>query len=156
LLAGLPTEKAAMPLTMRWNRKYALMSYIRGSLWITPFFALLLYWVVSHIADAVGAWLMATGRIDETTSFYGLSLTGAQSMLENVVTANLSFLVFTFGSLLVAIQVAGGQYTPRIIATTLLRDNTIRCPAAVGLFAVYGDPMTGQLRCFSALTRCHG
>ena len=42
------------------------------------------------------------------------------------ITLNLSFLVFTFGSLLVAIQVAGGQYTPRIIATTLLRDNVIR------------------------------
>ena len=47
-------------------------------------------------------------------------------MLETVITLNLSFLVFTFGSLLVAIQVAGGQYTPRIIATTLLRDNVIR------------------------------
>jgi uncharacterized membrane protein len=34
--------------------------------------------------------------------------------------------VFTFGSLLVAIQVASGQLTPRIIATTLLRDNVIR------------------------------
>jgi uncharacterized membrane protein len=44
----------------------------------------------------------------------------------------LSFLVFTFGSLLVAIQVAGGQLTPRIIATTLLRDNVVRY--AVGLF----------------------
>jgi uncharacterized membrane protein len=32
----------------------------------------------------------------------------------------------------VAIQVAGGQYTPRIIATTLLRDNVIR--SIVGLF----------------------
>jgi len=28
-------------------------------------------------------------------------------------------------------------------------------PAAVGLFAVYGDPMTGQLRCFSAGAWCH-
>ena len=44
----------------------------------------------------------------------------------------MSFLVFTFGSLLVAIQVAGGQYTPRIIATTLLRDNAIRF--SVGYF----------------------
>src|ERR1700730_7300285 len=26
-------------------------------------------------------------------------------------------------------------------------------PAAVGLFAVYGDPMSGQLRCFSADAR---
>jgi uncharacterized membrane protein len=40
--------------------------------------------------------------------------------------------VFTFGSLLVAIQVASGQLTPRIIATTLLRDNVVRY--SVGLF----------------------
>jgi uncharacterized membrane protein len=40
--------------------------------------------------------------------------------------------VFTFGSLLVAIQVASGQLTPRIIATTLLRDNVVRY--TVGLF----------------------
>ena len=33
-----------------------------------------------------------------------------------------------------AIQVAGGQYTPRIIATTLLRDNVIRM--MVGVFVV--------------------
>ena len=39
---------------------------------------------------------------------------------------------FTFGSLLVAIQVAGGQLTPRVIATTLLRDNVVRY--TVGLF----------------------
>mgnify|MGYP003693892103 CR=1 FL=1 len=37
-----------------------------------------------------------------------------------------------FGSLLVAIQVAGGQLTPRIIATTLLRNNVVRY--SVGLF----------------------
>jgi uncharacterized membrane protein len=40
--------------------------------------------------------------------------------------------VFTFGSMLVALQVASAQLTPRIIATTLLRDNTIRF--TVGLF----------------------
>jgi uncharacterized membrane protein len=49
-----------------------------------------------------------------------------------VITANLSFVVFTFGFLLVAIQVASGQLTPRIIATTLLRDPVVRY--AVGLF----------------------
>jgi uncharacterized membrane protein len=40
--------------------------------------------------------------------------------------------VFTFGSLLVALQVASGQLTPRIIATTLLRNNVVRY--TVGLF----------------------
>jgi uncharacterized membrane protein len=47
----------------------------------------------------------------------------------------MSFLIFTFGSLLVAIQIAGGQLTPRVIATTLLRDNVVRY--SVGLF-VFG------------------
>ena len=61
-----------------------------------------------------------------------LAVAGARTMLETVATLNLSFIVFTFGSLLVAIQVAGGQYTPRIIATTLLRDNAIR--VTVGYF----------------------
>ena len=52
--------------------------------------------------------------------------------MDTVVTLTISFIVFTFGSMLVAIQVAGGQMTPRIIATTLLRDNVIR--STVGLF----------------------
>ena len=60
------------------------------------------------------------------------SASGAQSLLETVITMNLSFVVFTFGSLLVAIQVASGQLTPRVIATTLLRDNVVRY--TVGLF----------------------
>jgi uncharacterized membrane protein len=48
------------------------------------------------------------------------------------ITLNTSFLVFTFGSMLVAVQVASGQLTPRIIVTALLRDNVIRW--TVGLF----------------------
>jgi len=117
---------------MDWNRKYVIKSYIRASLWFMPFLSLLAFWVFSRITYGIGAWLLRTGRIDETTAFYGMTMVGARSGLDTIVTMNLSFLVFTFGSLLVAIQVAGGQYTPRIIATTLLRDNTIR--AIVGYF----------------------
>jgi uncharacterized membrane protein len=47
-------------------------------------------------------------------------------LLETFVTATLSFVVFTFGSLLVAIQVASAQLTPRIIATTLLRNDVAK------------------------------
>jgi uncharacterized membrane protein len=57
---------------------------------------------------------------------------GATALYQTVITLALSFLVFTFGSLLVAIQVAGGQLTPRIIATILLRNNVVRY--SVGLF----------------------
>src|SRR5512147_1629 len=88
--------------------------------------------VATRITFSIGRWLLQNGLIDETTAFLGLSMSGARTMLETVITLNLSFVVFTFGSLLVAIQVAGGQYTPRIIATTLLRDNAIR--GTVGYF----------------------
>ena len=61
-----------------------------------------------------------------------IGLAGTKEMLQFVITLTQIFLVFTFGSLLVAIQVASGQLTPRIIAATLLSDNAIRF--TVGLF----------------------
>jgi len=109
---------------MTWNRRYQVKSYLRSSLWIIPLFALLLQqvaWALAHTLDTRLAW-----------KGLALGLTGAQAMFNAVITLTLSFIVFTFGSLLIAIQVASGQYTPRIIATTLLRDNVIRY--TVGLF----------------------
>jgi hypothetical protein len=35
-------------MNMRWNQRYLLRSYIRASLWIVPFAAVALYWVVSR------------------------------------------------------------------------------------------------------------
>ena len=119
-----------------WNKWYSIKSYIRASLWFVPFVAVVLYWVVTRITHGIGGWLLRTGRIDETTAYFGLSMAGARTMLETIITMNLSFLVFTFGSLLVAIQVAGGQYTPRIIATTLLRDNAIRFTVGYFVFTL--------------------
>src|SRR5271167_3050662 len=109
---------------MTWNRRYQVKSYIRSALWIIPLFALLLEQVVGELAQT----------LDTRLTWKGLTLgaTGAQELLHAITTLTLSFIVFTFGSLLVAIQVASGQYTPRIIATTLLRDNVIRY--TVGLF----------------------
>jgi uncharacterized membrane protein len=78
----------------------------------------------TRIVHWLDAWLGWT--------LMGYAVPGAQAVLQTVVTATLSFMVFTFGSLLVAIQVASGQMTPRIIATTLLRNNVVRY--TVGLF----------------------
>jgi uncharacterized membrane protein len=108
-----------------WSRWYAMRSYARSSLWIVPFIALLVEQLVLRAALAIDA------RIDWIPS-WPLSLSGTQIALQTIITLTLSFIVFTFGSMLVAIQVASGQLTPRIIATTLLRDNVIRF--TVGLF----------------------
>ena len=121
---------------MKWNQRYIIKSYISASLWLMPFFALLAWWAVNRMTYGLGAWLLRSGLIDETNSFMGLTMVGARSLLETIVTLNLSFLVFTFGSLLVAIQIAGGQYTPRIIATTLLRDNAIRFIVSFFIFTL--------------------
>src|SRR6476646_208052 len=110
---------------MTWNQWYALRSYLRVSLWIVPFVALLLEQVAFRTIyglDARIEWIPA----------WPFGLSGTQTALQTIITMSLSFMVFTFGSLLVAIQVASGQLTPRIIATALLRDNVIR--TTVGLF----------------------
>lgn len=111
-------------MMMPWNRLYRVRSYAQSAIWIIPLLAVLfeqvlagpLYWLDSRIG-----W-----------HGMGFGIEGARGMFDAVITFSLSFIVFTFGSLLVAIQVASGQYTPRIIATTLLRDNVIRY--TVGLF----------------------
>jgi uncharacterized membrane protein len=121
---------------MDWNRWYSLKSYVKSSLWTVPLIAVAVYAVVKPLTEMTGRWMIREGILDPQTGFLGLSMTGARSMVGDIVTANLSFLVFTFGSLLVAIQVAGGQYTPRIIATTLLRDNIIRSVSGLFVFTL--------------------
>jgi hypothetical protein len=71
---------------MDWNRRYVIKSYVRGSLWLVPFFAMLAYWVLSRITHGIGGWLLRTGRIDETTAFLGLTMVGARSVLDTIVT----------------------------------------------------------------------
>ena len=107
-----------------WNLRYRVTSYIRSSLWIIPIVAVLLQQILGRLLQALDTRLGLT--------FLGFGIEGAKALFNAVITFSLSFIVFTFGSLLIAIQVSSGQYTPRIIATTLLRNNVIRC--TVGLF----------------------
>jgi uncharacterized membrane protein len=110
---------------MSWNRWYAFKSYTLGALWLAPLVA----FVLSQITfRATNAFQLDFGWIPS----FEFSKEGMVSAMDIDITLNLSYIVFSFGSLLVAIQVASGQLTPRIIATTLLRDNVIRC--TVGFF----------------------
>jgi uncharacterized membrane protein len=109
---------------LTWNRIFRATSYLKSALWTVPIIAIALELVLAPILRVLDAWL--------DWKVVGLDLAGAQALFQTVITLTVSFLVFTFGSLLVAIQVAGGQLTPRIIATTLLRDNVVRY--SVGLF----------------------
>src|SRR4051794_19116439 len=92
--------------------------YLKSSLWVVPLVAI----PVGMITTRILHWL--DGQL--AWAFSGVEVTGARALLDAVITSSLSFMVFTFGSLLVAIQVASGQMTPRIIATVLLRNNVVR------------------------------
>ena len=109
---------------LTWGVVYRATSYLRSALWTVPIIAIVLVVLIAPVLRLLDDWLH--------WNVSGLGLAGAQALYQTVITLTLSFLVFTFGSLLVAIQIAGGQLTPRIIATTLLRDNVVRY--SVGLF----------------------
>lgn len=110
---------------MTWNRWYAIKSYVLSSLWLAPLVAFVLAQLTFRVVNELQ---LDFGAIPGFIS----SGEGAKSALDISITLQISFLVFTFGSLLVAVQVATGQMTPRIIVAALLRDNVIR--GIVGLF----------------------
>jgi uncharacterized membrane protein len=109
---------------LTWGRLYRTTSYLKSALWTVPLVAIALELLLSPLIHALDTW--------QRWNLSHLELAGATALYQTVITMTLSFLVFTFGSLLVAIQVAGGQLTPRIIATILLRNNVVRY--SVGLF----------------------
>jgi uncharacterized membrane protein len=123
-----------------WRLLQRFRRYQRQALWIVPFSAIILELIVYRLLHALDGWL--------GWQLQRFSAAGAQALLETIVTMTLSFVVFTFGSLLVAIQVAGGQLTPRVIATTLLRDNVVRYTVGLFVFTL--------LFAISALNRIEG
>src|SRR5262245_66432730 len=110
---------------MTWNRWYAIKSYVLSSLWLAPLLAFLLSQLTFRVVNDMQ---FDFGPIPGFVS----SGDGARSALDISITLQISFLVFTFGSLLVAVQVASGQLTPRILVAALLRDHVYR--SIVGLF----------------------
>ena len=114
---------------MAWNHWYRIKSYIGASLWVVPFVALVLEQICFRIIFALSDKL-------DWTPLWPLTETATSTALQTIITLSLSFLVFTFGFLLVAIQVASGQLTPRIIATALLRDNVIRLTTGLFVFTL--------------------
>ena len=113
---------------VRWSTLFGLTSYLRSALWTIPLVSIAIVLAITPILRALDdaiRWEML-----------GLHVEGAKALYGTVITLTLSFMVFTFGSLLVAIQVAGGQLTPRIIATMLLRDNVVRYSVGLFVFAL--------------------
>jgi uncharacterized membrane protein len=111
-----------------WNKAYRGLSYLRSALWVVPIISVLLALIVIRVLHLLDRFI--------TWDLTGLRVAGAQTLFETIITLTLTFVVFTFGSLLVAIQIASGQLTPRIIATTLLRDRVIKYTVGLNMFTL--------------------
>jgi uncharacterized membrane protein len=114
---------------MNWNRRYAIKSYLLSTIWTAPVVALALEQVtfrIAYVRQLDFGWI-AGFVVDREGTIAGA---------DYVITSTIAFVVFTFSSLLVAIQVASGQLTPRIIATTLLRDKAIRRSVALFVYTL--------------------
>ena len=114
---------------MNWNRRYAIKSYLLSTVWTAPVIALLLEQATYRIAYL---YQLDFGGIPG----FVLEREGTLAVADYVVASSIVFIVFTFSSLLVALQVASGQLTPRIIATALLRDKAIRRSVALFVYAL--------------------
>src|SRR5271154_6393903 len=115
---------------MSWSRRYAIQSYLLSTVWIAPVLAL----VLEQLTFRIGyAYQLDLGWFP---GFAPSSKEATIAIADFVITSSIAFIVFTFSSLIVAMQVASGQLTSRIIATTLLRDNAIRGSVAVFVYAL--------------------
>src|SRR5215469_1094988 len=114
---------------MNWSRRYAIRSYLRSTVWTAPVIALVLEQITFRIAYHLG---IDFGGIPG----FVIGRSGTIALADYVISSSIAFIVFTFSSLIVAIQVASGQLSPRIIATTLLRDRGIRGSVALFVYAL--------------------
>lgn len=96
---------------MTWLQRYRLRRMLRGSLWLLPALAIVFALAIAPLTRWVDR---ATGW-----SWFSLSPEGARAILGAFTASMLTFVIFVVSSLLIVVQLASGQLTPRIIAGVL-------------------------------------
>lgn len=109
---------------MTWLQRYWLRNYIRNSIWVYPVVglvvALLAVRVLHQIEQAQG-WELSVAP------------DAARSVLDTLAASMFTFIVFVSSALLVAVQLASGQLTPRIIGI-VFRDPVTKTALTIFVF----------------------
>jgi uncharacterized membrane protein len=93
---------------MSWLQRYRLRRFVRWSLWLLPGLAIVAVLIVAPLIR----WLdRATGW-----RWFGLTPDGATSVLSAFTSSMLTFVIFVVSSMLIVVQLASAQLTPRVIA----------------------------------------
>ena len=111
---------------MSWLLRYRFRQYLRSSLFIFPVGCI----VLALLLAPVVRW------IDQATRWeiFGFTSSGASAVVAALASSLLSLIVFSFSILLLAIQVAGGQLSPRIIAR-IFRARPLKITLAAFVFS---------------------
>jgi uncharacterized membrane protein len=111
---------------MSWLQRYRIRGFLKASFWLGPVGVLL----ATLVAVPAVRWL------DYTLGWRGLDFTpdGARAVLGGLSASMLTFLVFVVSSLLLVVQLASAQLTPRVIALAF-SDRGAQAMVSVSLFS---------------------
>jgi uncharacterized membrane protein len=110
---------------MTWLQRYRIRQYLLDTVWIFPsvgvFVALLTAWLVNRVDLALG-WRSS------------LTADAARGVLVTLASGMFTFIIFVASALLIALQLASVQLTPRIIAF-VFRDPVTKVAMTLFVFA---------------------
>jgi uncharacterized membrane protein len=110
---------------MTWLQRYRLRHYVAHSIWVLPLLGM---------AAALGA-VCVVSWIDEATGWQSdFHPDTARAVVSTMASSMFTFIVFVSSALLVAVQFASSQLTPRVIAL-VFRDPITRLSLTLFVFA---------------------
>lgn len=122
---------------MSWLLRKRLRAFLKTSLWIVPVLAM----VAAMICAPLTRYLNDVLRLP----FAAFGLQGARASVGLIAAAMLTFVVFFFSVLLLTVQIASGNLSPRIIVRPF-QSSILK--VSLGLFVftfVYGTSVLGRL-----------
>jgi uncharacterized membrane protein len=125
---------------MTWLQRYRVRHYFANAVWIWPLLSMVAALGAFHALHAVEEGLGWQSSIHPAT---------AQVVLGTMASAMFTFIVFVCSALLVAVQLASAQLTPRIIAL-VFKDRVIKIALAVFTFT-FTFTLTALLRVGTAV-----
>jgi uncharacterized membrane protein len=110
---------------MTWLQRYRLGHYVRNAIWVWPAVTMAAALIAVRLLHWLEVEMGWEARVSPET---------ARTVLGALAGAMFTFIVFVCSSLLLVVQLASAQLTPRVIGT-MFRDRIVKFALAVFLFA---------------------
>jgi uncharacterized membrane protein len=109
---------------MTWLQRYRVRHYVRNSIWILPFIAMMAAVMLARLLHWLEMKMGWVSSVDPDTM---------RSVLGTLAGSMFTFIVFVCSSLLLVVQLASAQLTPRIIGV-LFRDTVTKIALSLFVF----------------------